>query len=107
MSTINISVERSDSEPLAALRALHGQERVLAQTKRQLIAGARARGHSWAEIGAVLEVSKQAAWELYSADVAALLDAVADRSGLTEDEAMRAAIDEVAAVRQARPRRRV
>ncbi len=45
-------------------------------------------------------MSKQAAWQLYNADITAMLDRISDRSGLGEDEAMRIAREELAAVRR-------
>ena len=98
MSTVDIR----DPEPLAALRVLQDQERTLAQAKRDLIAEARRRGRSWSEIGAALGVSKQAAWELYNAEVTALLDRIAQRSDLSEDEASALAREELAAARRER-----
>lgn len=96
------TVDARDAEPLAALRALQDQERELARVRRDLIAEARSRGRSWSEIGTALGVSKQAAWELYNAEVTALLDRVAQRSGLSDDEASLLAQEERAAVRRKR-----
>ena len=89
-------------DPLAELRALQERERELEDTRRRLIAAARTQGRSWTEIGAALGVSKQAAWQLYNADIAAMLDRISERSGLTEDEAMALAREELAAVRRRR-----
>ncbi len=98
------SAQARDAEPLDELQALRRRETELSAQKRRLIAEARRRGRSWAEIGEALDVSKQAAWELYNADVRTLLDSAAERSGLTEDEAMRIAGEELAAVREHRRR---
>jgi hypothetical protein len=96
------TVSRHDAEPLEALRALRDEERDLADTKRRLIAEARSRGRSWSEIGDALGVSKQAAWQSYRSGVTAMLDRIADRSGLSEDEATRLSSAELAAVRRSR-----
>lgn len=88
--------------PLEALRALQERERELEDARRRLIATAREQGRSWTEIGAALGVSKQAAWQLYNVDITAMLDRVADRAELSEDEAMRIARDELATVRRRR-----
>lgn len=98
MSTVDIR----DADPLAALQALQDQERELAQIRRDLIAEARSQGRSWSEIGMALGVSKQAAWELYNVEVTALLDRVAQRSGLSDDEANLLAQEELAVVRRKR-----
>lgn len=90
------------AEPLGALRALQERERELEDARRRLIAAARDQGRSWTEIGSALGVSKQAAWQLYHADITAMLDRTSDRSGLSEDEAMRIAREELAAVRRGR-----
>ena len=90
------------AEPLEALRALQERERELADARRLLIARARREGRSWSEIGAVLGVSKQAAWQLFNDEVTAILDRVAERSGLTEDEAIAIARQELDAVRRQR-----
>ncbi|HVM18889.1 MAG TPA: helix-turn-helix domain-containing protein [Egibacteraceae bacterium] len=93
------------ADPLEALRALQERERELEDARRLCIARARMQGRSWSEIGAALGVSKQAAWQLFNDDITAMLDRISDRSGLSEDEAMRIAQEELAAVRrQRRPR---
>lgn len=88
--------------PSAALAALREEERELGRTKRHLIAQARYGGCSWEEVGVALGVSKQAAWDLYSAEITAMLDATADHMQLTEEEAMALALEEIAADRQER-----
>lgn len=87
------------------LRALRDEENRLAEEKRAAIAEARAQGHSWAEIGQALGMSKQAAWELYHADVRAILERASNASGLDEDEAMALAVREVSEARAQRRRR--
>jgi hypothetical protein len=90
------------ADPLEALRALQERERELEDARRRLIAAAREQGRSWTEIGSVLGVSKQAAWQFYNAHITAMLDRISNRSGLSEDEAMRIAREELAAVRRRR-----
>lgn len=93
------------AEPLEALRALQERERELEDARRLWIARARLQGRSWSEIGAALGVSKQAAWQLFNDEITRILDRVSARSGLTEDEAMQLAREELSAVRrQRRPR---
>ncbi len=92
-------------DPLEALAALQDRERELADARRLLIARAREQGRSWSEIGAVLGVSKQAAWQLFNDEITGILDRAAERSGLSEDAAMQLAREELRAVRrQRRPR---
>ena len=98
-----VAVSTQDTaEPLGALRALRERERELEDARRRLIATAREQGRSWTEIGAALGVSKQAAWQLYNADITAMLDRVADRADLSEDEAIGIVRDELATVRRRR-----
>lgn len=96
------SVNVRDADPLASLRELRDREQELAQTKRELIAQARSQGRSWSEIGAALGVTKQAAWELYNAEITSLLNRIAERSNLDDDTASTLAQDELAAVRRRR-----
>ncbi len=90
------------ADPLEALTALQERERELEDARRRLIAAAREQGRSWTEIGSALSVSKQAAWQLYNADITAMLERISDRSRLSEDEAMQLARDEVKAARRQR-----
>lgn len=100
------TVDRPEAPPpLERLRVLRNDEDRLAQEKRAIITEARRQDRSWAEIAEALGISKQAAWELYNADVRDILDRTSRASGLTEDEAMKLAVEEVAEVRRERRRR--
>jgi hypothetical protein len=90
------------ADPLGALAALQEREQELAETRRLLVARARRQGRSWSEIGAALGVSKQAAWQLFNDEVTAILNRVAERAGLSEEQAMQLARQELAAVRRQR-----
>lgn len=90
------------AEPLEALKALQERERALEAARLRLIAAAREQGRSWTEIGSALGVSKQAAWQLYNADITAMLTRISDRSDLSEEEAMRIGREELAGVRRER-----
>ena len=96
------TVDRSGPAALAALRTLRNRERALSESKRDLILQARSQGCSWAEVGAALGVSRQAAWELYNAEITALSDAVADRSELAEQAAIELANEELSTIRRTR-----
>ncbi len=89
-----MAVELGSSDPLDQLRGLRAADRQLDVWQRQTIAQAREQGASWAEIGEALGVTKQAAWALYSRDVREALDAVRQRSGLTDEQAQRLADEE-------------
>lgn len=90
------------AELLGALAALRTRQRELDELLAEAIAQARGAGLSWSEIGRALGVSKQAAWQLYNARVTQILDGVAVRAALDEEQAMRLAREELAAVRRQR-----
>ncbi|MEX2376116.1 MAG: hypothetical protein WD942_11120 [Dehalococcoidia bacterium] len=96
------SVNVRDANPLASLSELLDREQELAQAKRDLVAQARSQGRSWSEIGAAFGVTKQAAWELYNAEITSLLDRVAERSNLDDETASAVAQDELEEVRRRR-----
>jgi len=88
------------SDPLVALQQLATSATELDRVRDRLVADARQAGASWAKIGAALGMSRQAAWEYFSKRAAERLAATARSSGLSEDEAMQIAVEEVRAVRQ-------
>jgi hypothetical protein len=53
--------------PLDALCETARAARALRKLQRQLVEEARRSGRSWTEIGASLGISKQSAWERFSA----------------------------------------
>ena len=75
--------------------------------RRAKVAEARSAGASWDAIGEALDVTRQSAEALYSADIRARLVAAvaAADSDLSEAEALGIAVEEVRAVRRARRRR--
>jgi hypothetical protein len=91
---VRVEVELGSAEPLEQLRGLRAVDRQLDVWQRQTITRARERGASWAEIGRALGVSRQAAWALYNNDVRETLEAVRQRSGLSDEQAQRLAEDE-------------
>ncbi|MDQ3488242.1 MAG: hypothetical protein M3468_10975 [Acidobacteriota bacterium] len=99
---MGIVTTQDTADPLKALQGLQDRERELADTKRLLIAQARLQGRSWNEIGEVLGVSKQAAWQLFNDEVSAILGRAAEQSGLSDDAAMQLARQELSAVRRQR-----
>lgn len=88
-------------DPLDALQQLARSETEIDRLRDRLVADARRAGASWTEIGKALGVSRQAAWEFFSKRAVERLEANARASGLSEDEAMQLAVEEVRAVRRA------
>jgi hypothetical protein len=62
-------VLRADGQPsaqlLRAIAATRSLETIVDDTLRALVEQARAAGHTWAEIGAILHVSRQAAFQRF------------------------------------------
>jgi uncharacterized NAD(P)/FAD-binding protein YdhS len=96
---VRVVIELGSSDPLDQLRGLRAADRQLDLWQRQTITHARQQGASWAQIGDALGVTKQAAWALYHEGVQDTLDAVRERSGLTEEQAQRLADEERDALR--------
>ena len=98
-----IAVDALPGEPLAALRELARTEIELDEMRRERVAQARTAGATWDQVGEALGMSRQSAWEYYTArmrsDLAANADENADLSG---DAAMDLAVSEVRAVRRRR-----
>ena len=100
MSVI-VATESLPQDPLAALRVLTESEHELDRIRRTQVIAARAAGASWQRIGDALGVTRQTAWESFTAETrAALASNVNANSTLREDEAVDLAVDEVRAVRR-------
>ena len=56
------------SDPLKLIAGIREGSRNLDRWQRKAVKAARKRGLSWDEIGSALGVSRQAAWERFSAD---------------------------------------
>ena len=88
-------------DPLAALRVLTESEHELERIRREQVVAARAAGASWQQIGDALGVSRQSAWEAFTAATRAALAANVDaNNALAEDDALDLAVEEVRAVRR-------
>lgn len=103
MSVLSIQ-EFLPEDPLAALRVLADTEVQLDRLRRDRVIVARAGGASWRQVGDALGVSRQSAWEAFTADVRAALEANVADSDLDEDEAMDVAVSESSDARQRRRR---
>lgn len=55
-----------EAEPLEGLCESAGLARAVDKLQRHLVRQARDAGRTWTEIGASLEISRQAAWERFS-----------------------------------------
>lgn len=100
-----IDIDSLPAEPLEALRELSRAGSELDTLVRQQVAAARTKGATWAEIGERLGISRQAAWEYYTRDARRIINESANRGEmLGEDEALRLATEEVAAIRRRRHR---
>jgi hypothetical protein len=58
-----------DAHPLDALRECRGVATALEKALWQTVHKARDSGHSWADIGAALGITKQTAWERFTGDM--------------------------------------
>lgn len=99
--SVLVAVDGLPKDPLSALRALTESEHELERIRREQVIAARAAGASWQQIGDALGMSRQSAWEAFTAATrAALADNVVANSTLAEDEALDLAVEEVRAVRR-------
>ncbi len=99
--TVLVAVDELPKDPLSALRMLTESEHELERIRRQQVIAARAAGASWQQIGDALGVSRQSAWEAFTAATrAALADNVEANKALGEQDAVDLAVAEVGAVRR-------
>lgn len=99
--SVLIAAKELPKDPLAALRVLTESEHELERIRREQVIAARAAGASWQQIGDALGVSRQSAWEAFTAATRdALTINVAANSTLAEDDALDLAVEEVRAVRR-------
>lgn len=92
--------------PLDALRAIARCESELDQIRCDRVKLARDQGSTWEQVAEALGVSRQSAWEYYTARFRIELDhRVKENTDLSEDAALLLAVDETKAVRRRRPTR--
>jgi hypothetical protein len=95
--------ESLPEDPLVALRVLADSEVEIDRIRRDRVRAARAAGASWQQIGDALGISRQSAWESYTADVRTALSRNVDANeSLGEAGAIELAVDEVRSVRRRR-----
>jgi len=97
MSVI-VTAEALPKDPLAALRVLVESEVEIDRVRRAQVIAARSAGATWQEVGDALGVSRQSAWESFTADARSAL-AAADDGTLSEDGALDLAVAGVRAAR--------
>jgi hypothetical protein len=61
----------SDGSVLAAIAATRSLSLIVEDTLKALVGQARAEGHTWAQIGQILRVSRQAAFQRFGSEVVA------------------------------------
>ena len=99
--SVLVAVNDLPKDPLAALRVLTESEHELERIRREQVIAARTAGASWQQIGDALGVSRQSAWEAFSAATRdALAVNVHANSALAEQDALDLAVEEVRAVRR-------
>ena len=100
-----IAADALSADPLEALRELARSEPELERLRRDKVLAARTAGATWEQVGDALGMSRQSAWEYFTARIREqLADNVNANAELSEDEAMHMAIDEVRSVRRRRRR---
>lgn len=102
----NMTHQKRSTQPTAGnalshLRGVVDEMQRLETAKVELMGVAQAQGASWDEIGSVLQVSRQSAWERYSDRVRAILNKTA-ATGQSEDELLASAASALAEVRRHR-----
>ena len=95
-----ISVEALPADPLEALRELSRGEAELDRLRAERVRAARAAGASWEQVGEALGVTRQSAWEHFTARTRVELAENAEaNTELSDDEATALAVDEVRSAR--------
>ena len=90
-------------DPLLALRVLADSEAEIDRIRRDRVRAARTAGASWQQIGDALGISRQSAWENYTAEVRTTLSRNVDMNeSLDETGATDLAVEEVRSVRRRR-----
>lgn len=102
MSTIVVP-DALPQDPLAALRVLTDSEHELDRIRREQVIAARTAGASWQQIGDALGVTRQSAWESFTASTRQALAANTEgNSALGEADALQLAVEETRAARSRR-----
>lgn len=98
-----ITPDALPADPIAALRELVRCEGEIERLRRERIKEARSAGASWKQVGEVLGMTEQSAWEYFTRSArAAIAGAAEENEALGEDDAVALSVEEVRAVRRRR-----
>lgn len=99
--SVLVAAKDLPQDPLSALRVLTESEHELERIRREQVIAARAAGASWQQIGDALGVTRQSAWESFTAETRDALSAnVEANTALAEHDAVDLAVEEARAVRR-------
>ena len=98
-----ITPDALPADPIDALRELVRCEGEIERLRRERIKEARSAGASWKQVGEVLGMTEQSAWEYFTRSArAAIAGAAEENEALGEDDAVDLSVEEVRAVRRRR-----
>lgn len=98
-----ITPDALPADPIDALRELVRCEGEIERLRRERIKEARSAGASWKQVGEVLGMTEQSAWEYFTRNARAAIAGTAEENeALGEDDAAKLAVEEVRAVRRRR-----
>ena len=98
-----ITPDALPADPIDALRELVRCEGEIERLRRERIKEARSAGASWKQVGEVLGMTEQSAWEYFTRSArAAITGAAEENEALGEDDAVELSVEEVRAVRRRR-----
>ncbi len=96
-----IAADALPADPIEALRELASSELELERLRRDRVLAARAAGSTWEQVGKALGMSRQSAWEYFTARIREQLEDNANaNTELSEHEAMQMVVVEVRSVRR-------
>ena len=98
-----ITPDALPADPIDALRELVRCEGEIERLRRERIKEARSAGASWKQVGEVLGMTEQSAWEYFTRSARAAIAGTAEENeALGEDDAVELSVEEVRAVRRRR-----
>ena len=98
-----ITPDALPANPIDALRELVRCEGEIERLRRERIKEARSAGASWKQVGEVLGMTEQSAWEYFTRSARAAIAGTAEENeALGEDDAVELSVEEVRAVRRRR-----
>ncbi len=98
-----ITPDALPADPIDALRERVRCEGEIERLRRERIKEARSADASWKQVGEVLGMTEQSAWEYFTRSTrAAIAGAAEENEALGEDDAVELSVEEVRAVRRRR-----